>query len=59
MLLSGGGGGGEEEGRGHFNFICTGVYGHRIRKLTHPQTKAGPSINKSRPILRLFRIEID
>ena len=29
-------------GRGHFNFICTGVCGHRIGKLTHPQTKAGP-----------------
>ena len=26
---------------GHFNFICTGVCGHRIGKLTHPQTKAG------------------
>ena len=35
--LPGGGGGG-----GHFNFICTGVCGHRIGKLTHPQTKAGP-----------------
>ena len=32
-------GGGEE---GHFNFICTGVCGHRIGKLTHPQTNAGP-----------------
>ena len=30
------------EGEGHFNFICTGVCGHRIGKLTHPQTKAGP-----------------
>ena len=29
-------------GGGHFNFICTGVCGHRIGKLTHPQTKAGP-----------------
>ena len=29
-------------GEGHFNFICTGVYGYRIRKLSHPQTKAGP-----------------
>ena len=27
---------------GHFNFICTGVCGHRIGKLAHPQTKAGP-----------------
>ena len=46
-------------GGGHFNFICTGVCGHRIGKLTHPQTKAGPSINKNRPIVRLFTIEID
>ena len=30
-----------EGGGGHFNFICTGVCGHRIGKLTHPQTKAG------------------
>ena len=29
-------------GGGHFNFICTGGCGHRIGKLTHPQTKAGP-----------------
>ena len=28
-------------GGGHFNFICTGVCGHRIGKLTHPQTKPG------------------
>ena len=28
-------------GGGHFNFICTGVCGHRIGKSTHPQTKAG------------------
>ena len=27
---------------GDFSFICTGVCGHRIGKLTHPQTKAGP-----------------
>ena len=27
---------------GHFDFICTGVCGHRIGKLTHPQTEAGP-----------------
>ena len=33
---SGGGGGGR-----HFGFICTGVCGRRIGKLTHPQTKAG------------------
>ena len=39
---------------GHFNFVCTGVCGHRIGKLTHPQTKAGPSINKNTPILRLL-----
>ena len=44
---------------GHFIFICMGECGHRIGKLTHPQTKAGPSINKKRPILRLFKIEID
>ena len=44
---------------GHFNFVCTGVCGHRIGKLTHPQTKAGPSINKNTPILRLFTTEID
>ena len=44
---------------GHFNFIRTGVCDHKIGKLTHPQTKAGPSINKNRPILRLFTIEID
>ena len=46
-------------GGGHFNLIYIGVCGHRIGKLTHPQTKAGPSINKNRPILRLFTIEID
>ena len=40
-----GGGGGEEGG------------GHRIRKLIHPKTKAGPSINKNRPILRQFTTE--
>ena len=32
---------GARGGGGHFNFICTGVCGHRIGKLTHPQTKAG------------------
>ena len=42
-----------------FSFVCTGVCGHRIGKLTHPQTKAGPSINKNTPILRLFTTEID
>ena len=36
-----------------------GGCGHRIGKLTHPQTEAGPSINKSRPIFRLFTTEID
>ena len=41
----------------HFNFVCTGVCGHTIRKLTHPQTKADPSINKSRPIPRLCTIK--
>ena len=29
------------QGGGHFNFICTGMCGHRIGRLTHPQTKAG------------------
>ena len=33
---------------GHFNFICTGG---------PPQTKAGPSINKNRPIPRLCTIK--
>ena len=28
-------------GGGGNNFICTGVCGHRIGKLTHPQTKSG------------------
>ena len=46
-------------GGGHFNFVCTRVCGHRIEKLTHPQTKAGPLINKNTPILRLFTTEID
>ena len=32
-------------GGGHFNFICTGVCGHKIGKLTHPQTKAGTKID--------------
>ena len=41
----GGGGGG---GRGvHLNSVCTGVCGHTIGKLTHSQTKAGPSISKN------------
>ena len=31
---------------GHFNFICTGVCGHRIGTLTHSQTKAGPKLTK-------------
>ena len=43
---------------GHFNFVCTGVCGHRIGKLTNRQTKDGPSINKNTPILRLFTTEI-
>ena len=42
-------------GEGHFNFVCMGVCGHRIGNLT----KAGPSINKNTPILRLFTTEID
>ena len=52
---------GNIEPGGHFNFVCTGVSGHRIEKLTHPQTKAGPSINRNKntPILRLFTTEID
>ena len=33
--------------------------GYRTGKLTHPQTKAGPSINKNRPIPRLFAIELN
>ena len=43
----------DPRGGGHFNFVCTGVCGHRIGKLTHPQTKACPSIDKNTPILRL------
>ena len=50
--LAGGGG-----GEGAFHFVCTGVCDHTIEKLTHPQTKAGPSINKNRPILRLSTIK--
>ena len=46
-------------GGGHFNFVCTGVCGHSIEKLTHPQTKVGPSMNQNTPILRLFKTEID
>ena len=42
---------------GDFNFLCTGVWGHTIGKLTHPQTKAGPKINKNRPIPRLCTIK--
>ena len=41
LLRMGGGG-------GHFNFVCTGVCGHSIRKLAYLQTKTGPSINKNR-----------
>ena len=41
----------------HFNLICTGMCGHTIGKLTHPQTEAGLSINKNRPILRLCTIK--
>ena len=43
--------------RGHFNLVCTGVCSHTIGKLTHPQTKAGPSIKKNRPIARLCTIK--
>ena len=41
----------------HFNFVCTEVCGHNIGKLTHPQTKAVPTINKNRPICRLCTIK--
>ena len=42
----------------HFNFVCIEVCGHTVRKLTHPQTEAGSvSINKIRPILRLYTME--
>ena len=44
--IAGGGGGG---GGGVFNFVCIGVFGHTTEKLTHPQTKPGPSINKTHP----------
>ena len=44
LVGEGGGGGG-----GDFNFIYAGVCGHRIGKLTHPQTKGGPSVNKTDP----------
>ena len=37
----------------------TEVCGHRIEKLTHLQTKGGPSINENTPIFRLFTTEID
>ena len=46
-------------GGGHFNFVCTGVCGHRIEKLTHPQTKVGLSVNQNTPIPRLFTTEIE
>ena len=42
---------------GHFSFVCTGVCCRIIGKLTHPQTKAGLSINKNRPIPRLCTIK--
>ena len=41
----------------HFNFVCTGVCGHTIGKLIHPQTKVGLSIKKNRPIPRLCTIK--
>ena len=44
-------------GGGHFNFVCTGECGHTIGKLTHPQTKAGLSISRNRPIPRLCTIK--
>ena len=51
-------------GGGHFklNFVCMGGGGgggHRIGKLSHLQTKAGSSVNKNTPILRLVTTEID
>ena len=33
---------------GHFNFVCTGVFGHTIGKLNHSRTKAGPSISRNK-----------
>ena len=39
------------------SFVGMGVCGHTIGKLTHPQTKAGPSIDKNRPIPRLCIIK--
>ena len=53
--LEGGGGG----GRGGTSTSFVQGDGHSIGKSTHPQTEAGPSINKNRSILRLFTIEID
>ena len=47
-----GGGGG-----GHFNFVCTGVCGGTLGKLTNPETKVSLSINKNRPIPRLCTIK--
>ena len=41
----------------HFNFVCTGMCGHTIGKLAHPQTKAGPLTNKKGPIPRLCTIK--
>ena len=41
------------------SFVWGGGGGHRIEKLTHPQTKAGPSMSKNTPILRLFTTEMD
>ena len=36
-------------GGGRFNFVCTGLCRHTVGKLTHPQTTAGLSINKTDP----------
>ena len=50
----------KHRGRVYFSFVrfsLGGGGGHRIRKLIHPKTKAGPSINKNRPILRQFTTE--
>ena len=43
-----------ETGGGALQLPLYGTCGHRIGELTHPQTKAGPLINKNTSILRLF-----
>ena len=44
-------------GRGSLQLCLYGVCGHNIGKLTYPQTKAGLSISKNRPIPRLCTIK--